>query len=560
MADEREVLEVDVLFVGAGPAGLAGALHFQRRLEEHNALARETGGETLDEPTIAVVEKADPVGAHTISGAVVDPRGLDELIPDWRERDPPLVPVGRDELKLLTARRAIGLPHPPWMDNTGFSTGSLNDLVRWMGALAESRDVNLFAGFPAADLIVEGDRVCGVVTNDKGIDAQGQRKPNFAPGVEVRAPVTVLCEGSRGHLTKRLVQRFGTQGRNPQVYETGVKETWEVPGAAAEAGRVIHTAGWPLPRSVFGGSFIYWIGGDLVTLGMVVDLAYEHPRLDIHEELQRFKTHPYVRGLLAGGTRVHYGAKSLPAGGWWSMPRPHVAGALLAGDSLGAVNVARLKGVHLAIKSGMLAAETALAARLSGDASEAALSSYRDALEASWLGAELKRFRNFHQAMAHGVGPKAVFHVGLQLLTGGRGTRDFYPTVAGHERMRHVDSVRPVHAEPIRPDGVLTFDKLTNVYHSGTTHEEDQPCHLRVHAEPDHCAVRCREEFGNPCESFCPAAVYEMVPDETYGPDGKSLRVNFSNCVHCKTCDIMDPYQVIEWVTPEGGGPAYQKL
>jgi electron-transferring-flavoprotein dehydrogenase len=560
MSDEREVLDVDVLFVGAGPAGLAGALHFKRRLDEHNALARETGGRTLDEPTIAVVEKADPVGAHTLSGAVVDPRGLDELIPDWRERNAPLVPVTRDELKLLTPKRAIALPHPPWMKNTGYSTGSLNSVVRWMGELAEQQEINVFAGFPAADLIVEDDQVRGVVTNDKGVDAKGGRKPNFEPGVEVRAPVTVLCEGSRGHLTKRLVQRFGTQGRNPQVYETGVKETWEVPGAAAQAGRVIHTAGWPLPRTLFGGSFLYWIGGDLITLGLVVDLEYEHPQLDIHEEFQRFKTHPFVREILQGGTRVQYGAKSLPAGGWWSMPRPHVAGALLAGDSLGVLNVARLKGIHLAMKSGMLAAETALAARLSGDASEAALAGYQTALDSSWLGTELKRFRNFHQAMAHGVGPKAIFHVGLQLLTGGRGTQDCYPAVAGHEHMRRLGQVKPLHAEPFRPDGVLTFDKLTNVYHSGTQHEEDQPCHLHVLAEPDHCAVRCREEYGNPCESFCPAAVYEMVPDETYGPDGRSLRVNFSNCVHCKTCDIMDPYQVIEWVTPEGGGPAYVNL
>jgi electron-transferring-flavoprotein dehydrogenase len=560
MSTEREVLDVDVLFVGAGPAGLAGALHFKRKLDEHNALARETGGETLDEPTIAVVEKAEPVGAHTISGAVVDPRGLDELIPDWRERNAPLVPVTSDELKLLTRKGAIGLPHPPWMNNTGFSTGSLNSVVRWMGELAESQEINVFPGFPAAELIVEDEQVRGVLTNDKGVDAKGEAKSNFEAGVEVRAPVTVLCEGSRGHLTKRLVQRFGTEGRNPQVYETGVKETWEVPGAAAQAGRVIHTAGWPLPRTLFGGSFLYWIGGDLITLGMVVDLAYENPQLDIHEEMQRFKTHPFIRDLLKGGTRVHYGAKSLPAGGWWSMPRPHVAGALLAGDSLGALNTARLKGVHLAIKSGMLAAETALAARLSGDASESALSGYQTALESSWLGTELKRFRNFHQAMAHGVGARSIFHVGLQMLTGGRGTRDFYPTVAGHEHMRSVRQTRPPHAEPFQPDGVLTFDKLTNVFHSGTQHEEDQPCHLRVHAQPDHCAVKCREEYGNPCEKFCPAAVYEMVADETYGPDGRSLRVNFSNCVHCKTCDIMDPYQVIEWVTPEGGGPAYQNL
>ena len=557
---EREVLEVDVLFVGGGPAGLAGALHLQRKLAEHNALARETGGKTLDEPMVAVIEKADTIGAHTLSGAVIDPRALDELLPDWRETGAPLVPVVKDELLLLTRSRAIPLPHPPWMDNTGFYTGSLNTLVRWMGGQAEAAGVNLFAGFPAADLIVEDGRVAGVVTNDKGLGAHGEKRPNYEPGMEVRAKVTVLCDGSRGHLTKRLVSRFGTAGPNPQVYETGVKETWEVKGAAAEAGRVVHTAGFPLPRTLFGGAFLYWIGGDLITLGLVIDLEYEDPRLDLHDEFQRFKTHPFVRALLSGGTRVAYGAKSLPAGGWWSMPRPWVPGCLLAGDSLGTLNVARLKGVHLAMKSGMLAAETALSALLAGDSGEAALAPYEAALRASWAGQELHRFRNFHQAMSHGIGPAAIAQVGLQLISKGRGWRDRYPAVAGHERMRRLDRARPDRRPPFKPDGVLTFDKLTNVYFSGTKHDEDQPAHLLVHAPSDHCAVKCRAEYGNPCQSFCPAAVYEMVPDERYGADGRSLRINFSNCVHCKTCDIMDPYQVIEWVTPQGGGPVYVNL
>ena len=555
-----------MLFVGGGPAGLAGALHLKRRVDEHNALAKETGGKVLEEPMIAVVEKAANVGAHTLSGAVMDPRAMDELIPDWREQGIPMVPVGSDELLFFTRRKALPLPHPPWMKNTGFWTGSLGNVVKWLGERVEAAGVNVFAGFPAADLIVEGEgngtgaRVAGVVTNDKGIDAHGQKKGNFEAGVEIRAKLTVLCEGTRGHLTKRLVKRFGTQGRNPQVYETGVKETWEVKGAGAHAGRVVHTAGWPLPFTLFGGSFIYWIGGDLITLGLVVDLDYENPALDIHEEFQRWKTHPFARGLLQGGTRVHYGAKSLPAGGWWSMPRPYVNGCLLAGDALGTLNAARLKGVHLAMKSGMLAAETALQALVAGDSSEKVLAGYEAALRSSWLGEELFRFRNFHQAVAHGVGPAAMLHVGLQLITGGRGVRDCYPAVEGHTLMRHRDRVRPLHKEPFKPDGVLTFDKLTNVYHSGTAHPEDQPSHLLVHAAPDHCAVKCRQEFGNPCQYFCPAAVYEMVPDGTFGADGKSLRVNFSNCVHCKTCDIMDPYQVIEWVTPQEGGPAYVNL
>jgi electron-transferring-flavoprotein dehydrogenase len=560
MTDEREVLDVDVLFVGAGPAGLAGALHLQALIERHNASAAASGGQTLDEPFVAVVEKADPIGAHTLSGAVIDPRALDELLPDWRDAGAPLVPVAGDELRFLTRGGSFGLPHPPWMVNTGAYVGSLNSLVRWMGDRAEAAGVNLFAGFPAADLIVEDGRVCGVVTNDKGVSASGERKANFEPGVEIRAKVTVLCDGSRGHLTKRLLSHFGTEGRNPQVYETGVKETWEVPGAGASAGRVVHTLGFPLGLSIFGGSFLYWIGGDLITLGLVVGLECEDPRFDIHEEFQRFKTHPWVAGLLKGGTRVAYGAKSLPAGGWWSMPRPWVDGCMLAGDCLGTLDVARLKGVHGAMKSGMLAAETALAALLADDSSGAVLSGYQSALEQSWLGRELYKRRNFHQAVAHGITPTAMLHVGLQLVTGGRGVADHYPIVAGHERMQRKGTTKPRHAEPFKPDGVLTFDKLTSVYHSGTKHEEDQPCHLRVTVDAEHCATTCAEEYGNPCQHFCPAAVYEMLPDDSRADGRERLQINFSNCVHCKTCDILDPYQVIEWVTPEGGGPTYVNL
>jgi len=561
MSDEREVLEVDVLFVGGGPAGLAGAMHLTTLIEQHNATAEERGVAPLDEPFVALVEKADDIGAHAISGAVVDTRALDELMPDWKDRGAPLIDVASDELRFLgKGARSFPLPHPPWMKNDGLSVGSLNSLARWLGGQAEEAGVNLFPGFPAADLIIEDDRVVGVVTNDKGIGADGERKAGFEPGVEVRAKLTVLCDGSRGHLTKRLVERFGTAGPNPQVYETAVKETWEVPGAAQHAGRVVHTMGFPLGLGIFGGAFIYWTGGDLVTIGLVVGLEVEDPTFDCHDELQRLKTHPWVRDLLKGGTRVNYGAKTLPAGGWWSMPRPWVDGCLLAGDAIGTLDVARLKGVHGAMKSGMLAAETALTVLVSGDASGAALSGYETALKSSWLGRQLHQRRNFHQAVAHGIGPGAVFHLGLQMLTGGRGLRDRYPIAAGHERMAKRGQVRARHAEPFKPDGELTFDKLTNVFFSGTKHEEDQPCHLHVNVEGDHCSTTCAEEYGNPCQYFCPASVYEMVPDESRTDDRERLQVNFSNCVHCKTCDILDPYQVIEWVTPEGGGPVYQNL
>ncbi len=564
MTTEREVLDVDVLFVGGGVAGLAGALHLKHKVDEHNAASKASGGPELEEPMICVIEKGDAIGSHTLSGAVIDPRGLDELLPDWREQDPPLVPVTGDEMRWLNAGGgSFKLPMPPWMNNHGFTTGSLGNVVRWLGEKVEAAEVNVFPGFPAADLIIEGEddaaRVCGVVTNDKGIAADGSRRGNFEPGVEIRAKVTVLCDGSRGHLTKRLVERWGLEGRNPQVYETGVKETWEVPGASAHVGRVLHTAGFPLPRDIFGGSFLYWVGEDLITIGLVVALEYEDPAFDIHEELQRLKTHPYIAELLKGGTRVNYGAKSLPAGGYWALPRPYVNGCLVAGDALGTVNVARLKGIHLGMKSGMLAAETALAALIAGDSSAATLAPYEEAFKQSWAGRELHRFRNFHQAMAHGMTLGGMARIGLQLVTGGRGLRDYEPLGAGHARMLAKGKRRQA-SEPIKKDGVLTFDKLTNVYFSGTKHEEDQPAHLLVHADPNHCATTCAQEFGNPCQSFCPASVYEMVDDESAGGGAQKLQINFSNCVHCKTCDIMDPYQVIEWVTPESGGPAYVNL
>ncbi|MED5330098.1 MAG: electron transfer flavoprotein-ubiquinone oxidoreductase [Planctomycetota bacterium] len=559
MADAREVLDVDVLFVGGGPAGLAGAYRLHGLIEEHNALASERGEATLDDPMVCVIEKGEALGSHIISGAVIDPQGFDEIMPDWLERGAPVIPVRQDAMRWLTSTKSFPLPAPPWMNNHGFTTGSLNRVVRWMEGQVEEVGVNVFAGFPAADLIVEEGAVKGVVTNDKGISASGEKRANFEPGMEIRAKVTVLCEGSRGHLTKRLVERFGTEGRIPQVYETGVKETWEVPGASEQAGRVLHTAGFPLPRNLFGGSFLYWVGGDLITLGLVVALEYEDPTFDIHEELQRFKTHPFIRDLLKGGTRISYGAKSLPAGGYWAMPQPYVDGCLLAGDALGTVNVARLKGIHLAMKSGALAAETALQALLTGDSSAVTLAGYEKALKDSWAGQELYRVRNFHQAMAHGFSVGGMAQIGLQLVTGGRGLKECSAQSAGHTRMGKAAKARKARP-PVEKDGNLTFDKLTNLFHSGTKHEEDQPSHLRIGVDPSHCATTCREEFGNPCQYFCPASVYEMVAEDETEGGAVRLQVNSSNCVHCKTCDIMDPYQVIDWVTPEGGGPVYTDL
>jgi electron-transferring-flavoprotein dehydrogenase len=562
MSEAREELEVDVLFVGGGPAGLAGAIRLMQLIESHNQQAAQNSGEPLDEPMIAIIEKGGHVGSHQISGAVLDPVALRELIPDFLDQGAPLQPVTGDEVLYLTRSGKLKAPVvPPFFQNHGNFVCSLNRLTKWLEGIAEGAGVNLFPEFPGAELLYEGDRVIGVRTGDKGLDKNGERKANFEPGYDLKAKVTVLCEGSRGSLTKGLVERFGLQNQNPQIYEIGVKELWEVPGSDARKGHVIHSAGFPLSSDVGGGGFIYFLGDNLVSLGLVMGLEYHDPRFDPHRAFQTWKTHPFVAEILKGGQIVRYGAKTLPVGGYWSLPDPVVDGALLAGDAGGFLNIQRLKGIHLAMKTGMLAAETALEALVQKDSSKERLGSYRQLLKDSFVNSELYKGRNFHAAVADGVNLKAMFHIGLQMMTGGRGWKDRYPVKAGHSHLQKRGQAGPApDNERFQGDGKLTFDKLTNVFQSGTIHEEDQPCHLQV-ADTDLCRTRCREEYGNPCENFCPANVYEMVAADGDGSGEKVLQINASNCVHCKTCDIMDPYQVITWVTPEGGGgPVYTDL
>ena len=557
---QRETLEIDVLFIGAGPAGLAGAYQLARLVARHN----ESGGARI-EPSIAVLEKGKEIGSHALSGAVVDPRGLAELFPeDWRQA-PFEAEVGKEEVLFLTERRGFALPLiPPPLRNHGSYVASLGKLVKWMAARVEGAGVDVFTEFPAALALVEDGRVVGVRTGDKGIDRHGKPKANHEPGVDLRAKVTVLAEGPRGTLAKQLERDFELQaGANPQVYSIGLKEIWELPAGRVEPGQVIHTIGWPLDRRTFGGGFLYGMQGNQLIVGLVVGLDYHNPWLDPHLEFQRLKTHPRVRKLLEGGRMTHYGAKALPEGGWFSMPRPYGDGFLLTGDSAGLINSQRLKGIHLAIKSGMLAAETAFEALRDGDASAASLGRYRQKIDASWMRDELWAVRNFHQAFDHGM-LAGMFQAGIGMVTGGRGWgfRQRLETRAGHERMANL--TRPEGSgmqppPPVRFDAQLTFDKLADVYNSGTTHEEDQPVHLLVH-DTAICVDRCTQEYGNPCQRFCPAAVYEMVPDPASSA-GRRLQINASNCVHCKTCDVMDPYQIITWVPPEGGGgPNYGKM
>lgn len=562
MSEQRETLEVDVLIVGGGPGGLATAYWLQKSIQKHNdAIDRGAyGGNKIGELSIVVLEKGPEIGNHVLSGAVMDPRAIKELMPDYEEQGCPGVPVTSDEVWFFTKSGKLKPPYlPPYIHNDGNRIVSISRLVRWLAPKVEELGVQIFPGFPAAELLHDGDRVVGVRTGDKGVDKHGQKKANYEPGIDIRAKLTILAEGTRGSLTKQLVTKHELdRGQNPQVYATGIKELWRIPGCDAKnKGRVIHTLGWPLDMKTFGGGFAYFMGDDLLSLGFVTGLDYQDPTTDPHAKFQAFKQHPYIRQLLQGGELVRYGAKTIPEGGWWSRPRPFVDGALIIGDSGSNLNPARLKGIHMAIKTGMLAAETALDALSKGDTSAAVLEGYADRVENSWVKEELFGVRNFHQAFEHGL-PIAGIHLGLQLVTKGRGFKNKYEAKAGHTHMRKISG-----KAPIKPtfDGKLTFDKLTDVFNSGTTHEEDQPCHLVVNATADHCAVRCAEEYGNPCQHFCPAAVYEMVeaPDRKDGK--KALRINASNCVHCKTCDIMDPYQVINWITPEGGGgPVYTDL
>jgi electron-transferring-flavoprotein dehydrogenase len=557
--EQRETLELDVLFVGAGPASLAGALHLAHLLRDYN-----TDADTPLEPSIAVLEKGSEVNSHAISGAVFDPRALQELLPnEWKEA-PFEGEVGSEKLLFLTQNRALSLPIPPPLDNHGCYVASLGKLLKWLAPKVEAAGVDLFFEFPATEALVENGRVVGVRTGDKGVSKSGARKSNYEPGVDIRARVTVFGEGPRGTIAKQLEGELNlNHGKNPQVYALGIKEVWDVPSGRLRPGQVIHTMGWPLGMHNFGGAFIYGMQNEQVIVGLVAGLDYENPYFDPHAEFQRLKTHPAIAEILRGGKMAFYGAKAIPEGGWWSMPRPWGDGFLLVGDSAGMLNSQRLKGIHLAMKSGMLAAETIFEALLEGEVTARSLSTYPRRIEASWIRDELYPVRNFHQAFDHGM-MGGMLQAGLGLVTGGRGwgLLDRLKTKPGHARMVALDTAggkgqRPTPA--VSADGELTFDRLADVYNSGTAHEEDQPVHLHV-ADTSICVERCVAEFANPCTRFCPAAVYEIVADPAAAA-GKRLQINASNCVHCKTCDIMDPYEIITWVPPEGGGgPSYSKM
>jgi electron-transferring-flavoprotein dehydrogenase len=547
---ERESMAYDVVVVGAGPAGLSAAIRLKQ-------LASEAGREL----SVCVLEKGSEVGAHILSGAVIDPKALYELIPDWKEKGPPVtVPVSENHHWLLTRRSKWTMPNflmPPFMHNKGTYTLSLGNLCRWLAGQAEELGVEIFPGFPAAEILFNHDgSVKGVATGDVGIARDGSHRPDYQPGIELHAKYTFFAEGARGHLTKRLTELFGLrEDCGPQVYGLGIKELWDIPSERHKPGRVIHTQGWPL-TDAWGGGFLYHQENNQVALGFVVSLDYANPYLSPFEEMQRWKTHPAIRAEIEGGRRVSYGARAINEGGYQAIPRLVFPGGALIGCSAGFVNVPRIKGTHTAMKSAMLAAEAAFEAIADGRASDV-LTAYPPALHKSWVGQELHGVRNAQPAVAHWGAWAGTLYAGLDLWLNqlGIGVPWTLSLRPDHASLRRKDQVAPI--EYPKPDGVVTFDRLSSVFVSNTNHEEDQPVHLTLKDADIPTAINL-PVYAGPEQRYCPAGVYEFVDGENGEP---RLQINAQNCVHCKTCDIKDPTQNINWVTPEGGGgPNYPNM
>lgn len=563
----RDTMDVDVLIVGGGAAGLSCAYQLATSIEKHNAeiTAGNKTGDLIPEQMIVVVEKGNEVGSHSLSGAVLNMKALEELIPNYKDLGCPIeTPVLEDAVHYLTDKGSFKLPiTPPPFVNVGKSIVSISKLNKWLAAQCEAKGINIFPGFAAVEALYEGDKVVGVRTGDKGRDKNGNPKSNFEPGLILKSKVTVFAEGTRGSLFKQVSHKLNLRaGKNPEVFEEGVKEIIQMPPGTVKPGQVIHTMGFPLKKSI-GGTFIYTLPNDQIIVGIVQYLDAKDPLLDPHRELQKLKTHPFIYNMIKGGKVIAYGGKTLPAGGWYSMPKLSGQGWVVCGDTASMVDVQKLKGIHLAMKSGMLAASAIVEAIIAQDFSDAKLASYEAKINDSFVKKELYRVRNFHQALSKGM-IAGMPHIALQEITGGRGLFD-------HMKIDHTDAHTTESVKAVwgveggfqlpenqlpKPDGVLFFDKLGSVYLTGTSHDEDSPNHLKLQ-DANKCSDHCKPKFNSPCVQFCPASVYEMLPSKS--DSGKyDLQINYTNCIHCKTCDIKCPHDNIEWTVPEGGGgPKY---
>jgi electron-transferring-flavoprotein dehydrogenase len=536
---DRETMEFDVLIIGAGPAGLSSAIRLKQ---------------LAPDASVCVVEKAGEVGAHILSGAVIEPRALNEFLPDWKERGAPLhTEATEDQFVFLTKNRAFRSPvTPPQMHNHGNYIVSLGDVVRWLGTEAEALGVEIYPGFAAAELLVEDGRVVGVATGDMGITKSGEHGPNYQPGMELRATYTLFGEGCRGSLSKQLMEKFNLrEGVDPQTYGLGIKELWEIPRANHKPGLTMHTVGWPADSATYAGSWLYHFGDGLVSFGYVVGLDYTNPWLSPFDEMQRLKTHPHMRPHFEGGRRIGYGARALSEGGFQSIPKLVFPGGALIGDSAGFLNLPKIKGTHCAMKSGTLAAE-AIAEALAGN-KPAELAAYPEKFRASWLYAELYKERNLRPSFAKFGLYGFLAYAGLDtFILRGKAPWTFHHAHPDNEGLAKAADAPKI--EYPKPDGVLTFDRLSSVFISNTNHEENQPVHLRLRDPAKWLGINW-DTYRSPESRYCPAGVYEAVGVEAGAP---RLQINAQNCVHCKTCDIKDPTQNIDWSTPEGGGgPAY---
>ena len=552
VSSDRESMDVDVVVIGAGPAGLATACRLMQLSSEN------------EHPlSVVVLEKGSEVGTHILSGAVIETTALDELFPDWPSMGAPLqTPVSRDEIYFYTSpHKALRWPNsfaPRPMHNHGNYIGSLGRLVRWLGKQAETLGVEIYPGFSASEVLIdEEDRVVGVATGDMGIATDGTRKNTFEPGMELRAKYTVFSEGSRGHLGKQMIYKYRLDEHvTPQHYGIGLKELWEIDAAKHRPGLVVHGAGWPLSENhASGGSFLYHFEDRLVTLGLIADLSYTNPHLSPFDELQRYKTHPSIKQILKGGKRIGYGARTITKGGINSLPKMSMPGALLVGCDAGTLNFSKIKGTHTAMKSGMVAAETLFEALRNDDPGGRDLTEYGSAFQASWAYRELYTSRNFGPALHRfGTYLGGAFNFIDQNWFRGRLPFTLRDRSEDHANLSQVDQCQPI--DYPKPDGEITFDKNSSVFLTNTYHEEDQPAHLHL-GDPALPLETNLPRWGEPAQRYCPAGVYEIVEDSA----GKRFQINAQNCIHCKTCDIKDPSQNITWVTPEGGGgPNYAAM